>query len=318
MKKIFITGIAGFIGFHLAKALRERGDVVAGCDDFNDYYPAQLKYDRAEILQNMGVDVREANILQIRSLESYFKKEGFTHIVNLAAQAGVRYSLTNPQAYTSTNVDGFLEVLELCRSLKDVSLVYASSSSVYGENKKVPSSESDPISSPSSLYAATKISNEMMAHSYHHLFKFPVIGLRFFTVYGPWGRPDMAMYSFAKAIVDGEPIEVFNHGKMQRDFTYIDDIIQGTVAAIDSSVTCEVFNLGNGEPIELKEFIHGVEEFLGKKANIIYKPMQPGDVTTSCADISKAHDILGYQPKTPIREGTKHFIDWMVKYHELA
>lgn len=318
MKKIFITGIAGFIGFNLAKKLRERGDVVAGCDDFNEYYPAQLKYDRAEQLRLLDVDVKRLDILHIKTLESYLKKGEFTHIVNLAAQPGVRYSISHPHSYIKVNIEGFLEILELCKKLPQLSLVYASSSSVYGENKKIPLSENDPTLSPASLYAASKMTNELMAHTYHHLYNFKTIGLRFFTVYGPWGRPDMACYKFAKAIAEGRPIEVFNNGDMLRDFTYIDDIVQGTIEAIDSNFLCEVFNLGKGEFVQLGEAINLIEEYLGKKATIIYKPMQAGDVTSTCADITKSQELLGYNPKTSLTEGMTFFLDWLTEYLEIS
>jgi UDP-glucuronate 4-epimerase len=318
MKKVFITGIAGFIGFNLAKKLRERGDVVAGCDDFNEYYPAQLKYDRAEQLRLLDVDVKQLDILQIKTLESYLKKEGFTHIINLAAQPGVRYSISHPHSYIKVNIEGFHEILELCKRLPHISLIYASSSSVYGENKKIPLGEDDPVLSPASLYAVSKMTNELMASCYHHLYNFQAIGLRFFTVYGPWGRPDMACYMFAKAIAEGRPIEVFNHGDMLRDFTYIDDIVQGTIGAIDSNIPCEVFNLGKGEFVQLGTAINYIEEYLGKKANIIYKPMQAGDVTSTCADITKSQELLGYNPKTSLKEGMTHFLDWLTEYLEIS
>lgn len=313
-KTVFITGIAGFIGYHLAKALTLRGDTVIGLDNFNAYYSPSLKRLRAKNLNKLGIEVLEADIRNISSLKPLFEKTPFTHLVNLAAQAGVRYSLTNPHTYIESNVNGFLEVLELCRAFPEMKLVYASSSSVYGTNNKIPFSENDPLTHPASLYAATKISNELMAYSYHHLYKLSTTGLRFFTVYGPFGRPDMAYFSFAKAIKEGKPIQVFNHGNMKRDFTYIDDIVDGCMKAIDLGAPYEIFNLGNNKAENLSSLILYLEKNLNQKAHLEMKPMQPGDVHETFADISKSQQMLGFQPKVSLEEGIKRFISWFDNY----
>lgn len=309
-KTVFITGIAGFIGYHLAKKLHERGDIVIGCDNFNEYYPSLLKKERANDLKKLGITIFKQDIRNLKALYYLFEKRPFTHMFHLAAQPGVRFSLTNPHCYIQNNINGFLEVLELCRHFAPIKLVYASSSSVYGLNSKTPFSEQDPVITPASLYAATKKSNELMAHSYHHLFGIPTTGLRFFTVYGPWGRPDMAYFSFTKAIDEGKPIHVFNHGKMRRDFTYIDDIVNGCVAAIDYGADYEIFNLGNNKPQELSSLIESIEYSLGKQASIEFKPMQPGDVLETCADIEKSQRLLNYSPSTSLEAGIAKFVEW--------
>lgn len=307
---LFITGIAGFIGYHLAHHLHTRGDHVVGCDHFSDYYSSELKMQRAHHLKKLGISVLHHDILDLKSLYPLFQKTSFTHCVHLAAQPGVRFSLSNPHCYLQNNVNGFLEVLELCRHFEPLSLIYASSSSVYGLNTKVPFAETDPVISPASLYAATKKTNELMAHSYHHLFGIRTTGLRFFTVYGPWGRPDMAYFSFTKAIDEGSPISVFNHGAMKRDFTYIDDIVQGCLAAIDYDAGYEIFNLGNNTPQPLMNLIGCIERQLGKKAVMEFKPMQPGDVLETCADITKSQQLLGYHPSVSLEEGIERFVQW--------
>lgn len=309
-KKIFITGAAGFIGFHLAQHLKARGDQVVGYDNFNNYYTPKLKRERAKILLNQGIPVIEGDICNKAALEQAVSDHGITHFVNLAAQAGVRYSLTNPDVYIQANIQGFTNVLEVCRKTPDIKLIYASSSSVYGRNTKVPFSETDPVDAQASLYGVTKRSNELLAGTYHHLYNLPVTGLRFFTVYGPWGRPDMAYFSFADKIMKGEPIEVFNHGKMLRDFTYIDDIVKGTVAAIDLGADCEIFNLGNNKPESLLDFISILESSLGKKAQKVLKPMQPGDVISTYADIAHSQKKLGFEPNIPLKDGIPKFVDW--------
>ncbi len=304
---IFITGIAGFIGSHLAQALRARGNTVTGCDNFNDYYNPALKRQRAAILESKGIKVIEADIFNLPPLGET------THFVHLAAQAGVRYSKTNPQTYVDTNLNGFLQVLELIRRHPHIPLIYASSSSVYGLNKKVPFSETDRTDDPSSLYGATKKSNELMASAYHHLYGISVTGLRFFTVYGPWGRPDMAYYSFTDAILQQKPIQLFNHGKMQRDFTYVDDIVQGTIAALDKSLPNEIFNLGNHKPEEIVTLIHLLEQKLGKKARVELLPDLLGEVPTTYADISKSQKILGFTPRTSLDQGLDKFLAWYLE-----
>lgn len=307
---LFITGIAGFIGYHLAKHLHARGDRVIGCDNFNTYYSSSLKNERAQRLKDLGITVLNHDIRNLKALYYLFQNDTFTHVVHLAAQPGVRFSLSNPHCYLQNNVNGFLEVLELCRHVPSLKLIYASSSSVYGLNTKVPFSETDPVIAPASLYAATKKTNELMAHSYHHLFGIPMTGLRFFTVYGPWGRPDMAYFSFTKAIDEGSPISVFNHGEMKRDFTYIDDIVSGCAAAIDYGANHEIFNLGNNRPEPLLKLIQSIEFHLGKKAIMEFKPMQPGDVLETCADITKSAHLLGYKPSVSLEEGIGHFVQW--------
>jgi UDP-glucuronate 4-epimerase len=311
-KNIFITGAAGFIGFHLARSLHARGDHVIGYDNFNDYYDPALKIERANELKRLGVKVIKGDINQKEKLFKAIKDHKTTHLAHMAAQAGVRYSLINPQAYVKSNLEGFLNILEACRH-SSIKLTYASSSSVYGLNTKVPFSITDPCDSQASLYGATKKSNELMAHTYHHLFGVPVTGLRFFTVYGPWGRPDMAYFSFSKAILEGKPIEIFNHGRMQRDFTYIDDIIDGTIAALDLESPYELFNLGNHKPEKLMAMIKILEDLLGKKAKKILAPMQPGDVLTTYADIEHSQSRLGFQPKTSLKAGLKKFVEWYLE-----
>lgn len=313
-KKILVTGAAGFIGFHLTQGLSLRGDLVVGYDNFNTYYDPSLKRQRQAILSESGQAVYEGDLGNLLLLENLIEKHHITHIVHLAAQAGVRYSLENPQAYLKSNLDGFLNILELCRKHPHLKLTYASSSSVYGLNTKIPFAEGDKTDQPASFYGATKKSNELMAHSYHHLFGIPVTGLRFFTVYGPWGRPDMAYMLFADAITQGKPIKVFNHGLMKRDFTYISDIVEGIAAAVDLESPCEVFNLGNHRPVELNRFIEILENLLGKKALKEFFPLQPGDVLETYADISHSQAKLGFFPKVRLEEGLAHFVSWYKNY----
>ncbi len=312
-KNVLITGAAGFIGFHLAKKLHDRGDLVTGYDNFNDYYTPKLKLDRTNELRKAGITIIEADVCDAVSLENTILNHKITHIVHLAAQAGVRYSLINPHAYIKSNIEGFLQILETCKK-HELPLIYASSSSVYGNNTKIPFAESDKTDQQASLYGVTKKSNELMAYSYHHLYGMPVTGLRFFTVYGPWGRPDMAYYSFTEAILSGKTIEVFNEGKMSRDFTYIDDILNGTTAALDLNAPCEVFNLGNNHPVQLLDFIKIIEEAAGKKANLKFCPMQKGDVEKTYANIEHSQQKLGFQPHTSIEEGIAKFVDWYKEY----
>lgn len=316
MKNIFITGAAGFIGFHLARQLCKRGDRIIGYDNFNDYYSPELKRMRAKELKQLGIDVIEGDICDIKALQKAVDEHQTTHIVHLAAQAGVRYSLINPHAYLKSNIEGFVNILETCRRTPTIKLTYASSSSVYGCNDRIPFSVKDRTDHQASLYGVTKKTNELMAHSYHHLYGLSVTGLRFFTVYGPWGRPDMAYFSFLKAILADQPIEIYNHGKMKRDFTYIDDIIEGTIAAIDLEAKLEIFNLGNNQPIEIMDFIEQLENSIGKKAHKKYLPMQQGDVLATYADIAYSSEKLGFLPKTTFTEGIPHFVSWYKKYVE--
>ena len=311
MKKILVTGAAGFIGFHLSKSLLDDGYKVLGIDNVNDYYDPNLKWARLDILKkydNFKFD--RVDIADRESITKSFTAFKPEKVVNLAAQAGVRYSIENPYAYMNSNLVGFLNIIELCRHNNVKGLIYASSSSVYGGNEKIPFSVDDRVDNPISLYAATKKSNELIANAYSHLYNLHTTGLRFFTVYGPWGRPDMAMYIFADKISKGEPIPVFNNGNMKRDFTYIDDIVSGTRAAIEKNYTCEVFNLGNHRSEELMYMIELIEKFIEKKAVINFEPMQPGDVPESFADIKNAIEKLDYYPKTNINIGIKNFIYW--------
>ncbi len=317
---ILITGVAGFIGFHTASALLLRGHKVIGVDNLNSYYDPKLKTARLELLKKRSqfefaqLDITIPELL----LEIAIKNE-IQIIIHLAAQPGVRYSLVDPFAYTRNNVDGQLSILEICRKLTTLKrLIYASSSSVYGANAKVPYSESDPVDNPMSLYAATKRSCELIAESYYNLFKIPMIGLRFFTVYGPWGRPDMAPYIFTRAIFDDEPISLFNHGKMERDFTYIDDIVSGIVAAIDSERTDNrIYNLGNHRPVSLLDFVDTIKSIIGKPISIAFKDIEPGDVVRTYADIALAQEELGFEPKTKLKDGLKEFIKWFSEYHSI-
>jgi UDP-glucuronate 4-epimerase len=315
-KNVFITGAAGFIGFHLAKFLHARGDNVIGYDNFNDYYTPELKRHRANELKKLGVSVIEGDLNDRKLLGHAIQEHDTSHLVHLAAQAGVRYSLVAPESYIKANIDGFLSVLEICRHRPTLKLTYASSSSVYGTNSKVPFSIQDPTEQQASLYGVTKKSNELMARSYHHLFGIHVTGLRFFTVYGPWGRPDMAYYTFAKAILNEKPIDVYHEGKMLRDFTYIDDIISGTVAAIDLGAPYELFNLGNNQPVELMSMISILEKLCGKTAIKRFLPMPPGDVLMTYADISHSQECLGFQPRSSLDSGLEKFMDWFRHYHK--
>ncbi len=333
-KKILITGAAGFIGFHLVKRLLEKGDEVVGLDNINDYYDVNLKYTR---LKETGIS-REAekwhipvqsskypeykfirmNLEDKEKLNDLFKKEQFDLVINLAAQAGVRYSIENPDTYVQGNIVGFFNILEACRHNKIKRLIFASSSSVYGNNKKVPFSEDDNVDHPISLYAATKKSNELMAYTYSHLYGIQTIGLRFFTVYGPWGRPDMAYYKFTKAILKGKPIEVYNHGNLKRDFTYIDDIIDGIMKIIITKKqqrNYELYNIGNSNTLSLMTFIETLEKLLNKKAKKNFVEMQAGDVKETFADIARINREYGFKPVTEIDQGLKTFIDWYRSYY---
>ena len=332
--KILITGAAGFIGFHLAKRFAAGGADVFGIDNLNDYYSVQLKKDRLRVLEKeTNFRFEPIDLADGESLEEIFKAFGFTHVVNLAAQAGVRYSLLNPKSYINSNIVGFANLLECCRHHAVEHLVYASSSSVYGLNTAMPFSVHDNVDHPVSLYAASKKSNELMAHTYSYLYKLPTTGLRFFTVYGPWGRPDMALYLFTKAICEGKPINVFNHGKMRRDFTYIDDIVEGVYRVVhripepnplwdgnnpdpgSSPAPYKLYNIGNNNTVELERFITVLEDALGQKAIRNYMDLQPGDVPATYANVDDLIRDVGFKPSTTIEEGIEHFITWYKDYY---
>lgn len=348
--KYLVTGAAGFVGFHVSKALVERGDTVVGLDIINDYYDINLKFDRLDFL-GIQKNKLEANqklesekfsnfsfvrmdLAQKEPLMDLFGSEKFDVVIHLAAQAGVRYSLTHPEVYVQSNIIAFLNILECCRFHPVKHLVYASSSSVYGSNEKMPFSTSDPVDHPISLYAASKKSNELMAHTYSHLFGIPTTGLRFFTVYGPWGRPDMALFLFTKAILEDKPIQVFNYGKMKRDFTFVDDIVEGVLKVADrparpnpdfdsqnpdpgsGKAPYKVYNIGNSSPVLLMDYIHAIEKGLGKKARMELLPLQPGDVPASHADVEDLIRDTGYKPNTPIEDGVRAFTDWYLEYYK--
>lgn len=334
--KILVTGAAGFIGFHLSIYLLKRGDDVVGLDNLNDYYDVSLKTDRLDILRNhQNFSFIKADLADRAALDKVFAEHRFDRVVNLAAQAGVRYSIENPHAYIDANIVGFMNILEACRHNKVEHLVYASSSSVYGSNTQMPFSVHHNVDHPVSLYAATKKANELMAHTYSHLYEMPVTGLRFFTVYGPWGRPDMALFLFTKAIIGGEPIKVFNNGKMQRDFTYIDDIVEGVVRVCDrvappnenwssdkpdpasSRAPYRLYNIGNHKPVQLLKFIEIIEKKVGKKAVMEMLPMQPGDVPATCADVEDLMRDTGFAPNTSLEIGVSRFVDWYRDYYKI-
>lgn len=317
MKRVLITGAAGFIGYHLARHLHKRGDFCIGLDNFNNYYDPQLKKDRAAELQKLGIEIIGADICDRDLIKLLLLKHGITHFVHLAAQAGVRHSLSHPDDYVASNLQGFVSILEACRFFPSIKLTFASSSSVYGLNKKIPFSVDDKTDAPTNLYGATKKANELIAHAYHHLYGLSVTALRFFTAYGPWGRPDMAYYRFTRQICEGHPIQVFNRGQMRRDFTYIEDIVRGTASAIDLGAPCEIFNLGNNRPVDLLYLIQLLEEALGKKAIKEMLPMQPGEVTETFADIEKSQRLLNFHPSVSIEDGILSFIDWFKQYHSL-
>lgn len=326
MHKILVTGAAGFIGFHLCWRLLEQGHEVIGIDNLNDYYDVQLKRDRLTQLQPFDrFQFHYLDISDRSKMERFFAAAAFDRVVHLAAQAGVRYSLTNPHAYVDSNLVGFVNLLEGCRHAAVPHLVFASSSSVYGMNSKLPFSVQDNVDQPISLYAATKKANELMAYTYSHLYGLPTTGLRFFTVYGPWGRPDMALFRFTQAILAGQAIDVFNHGKMSRDFTYIDDIVEGIVRVIEripgdrphksNGTPYQLYNIGNHQPIELLHLIEVLESCLGIKAKKHFLPMQPGDVPTTFADVADLERDVGFQPSTAIETGVQCFVDWYRSYY---
>ena len=320
MLKILVTGSAGFIGHHVTNALLRDGHEVVGFDNFNDYYRVTLKRDRNRLLEEQpGYTVIEADLADRQAVDACFKEHTFDAVCHLAAQAGVRYSLDHPFVYQTANLDAFLNILEACRHSGGPRLVYASSSSVYGGNTKLPFSENDSVDAPVSLYAATKKANELMAHCYSHLYGLQTIGLRFFTVYGPWGRPDMAIWLFTEAMLAGRPIRVFNHGHMERDFTYIDDVVSGVKQALigDGLAPYEIINLGHHCPENLMDMIKIIAAELGVEPGIEMLPMQPGDVPATYADIAQAREKLGFEPVTPIRTGIPKFIEWYRGYHNV-
>lgn len=323
--KILLTGAAGFIGAATAQRLLDRGDTVVGLDNLNDYYDPALKHSRLDLL-NPHASFRfvKMDVADRPGVAKLFADEGFDRVIHLAAQAGVRYSLKNPNAYVDSNLVGFVNVLEGCRHHAVEHLVYASSSSVYGGNTKMPFAESDHVDHPVSLYAASKKANELMAHTYSHLFNVPTTGLRFFTVYGPWYRPDMALFLFTKAILDGKPIKVFNYGDMRRDFTYIDDIVEGVIRVLDktatpaeSSAPYRIFNIGNNQPVQLLDFIGCLESALGMTAQKELLPMQDGDVPATFADTQALNDWVGFAPATSIEYGIRQFVDWYRSYYRV-
>ena len=336
MRKILVTGSAGFIGSYVAKRLLEKGDKVVGLDNLNDYYDVNLKRARlAQLTDLPAFGFVKMDLADRDGVRRLFQAENFDLVVHLAAQAGVRYSLTNPQAYVDANLVGFAHVLEGCRSSKVRHLVFASSSSVYGANTRIPFSVHDNVDHPVSLYAATKKANELMAHVYAHLYELPCTGLRFFTVYGPWGRPDMALFLFTRAILEGRPIQVYNHGKMRRDFTYIDDVVEGVIRVMEripepnpewrsdrpdpgtSSAPYRIYNIGNHDPVELIRFIEVLETKLGRKAQLELLPLQPGDVPATYADVDDLIRDTGFQPRTSIEEGIGRFVDWYREYYRV-
>lgn len=335
MSKLLVTGAAGFIGFHLAKRLLERGDRVVGFDNLNDYYDVTLKEARlAQLEGREGFSFVRGDLADREGMSRLFAEQGFDKVVNLAAQAGVRYSLVNPHAYIDSNISGFMNILEGCRHNGVEHLVYASSSSVYGANTLMPFSVHHNVDHPVSLYAATKKANELMAHTYASLYKLPCTGLRFFTVYGPWGRPDMALFLFTKAILEGRPIDVYNEGRMKRDFTFIDDIVEGVIRVTDlkpapnpawsgdapdpgtSYAPYRIYNIGNNSPVELLRFIEALEEKLGRKAVRNLLPIQPGDVPATCADVDDLVRDAGFAPRTTIEEGIGRFVEWYRGYYK--
>ena len=324
-QRVLVTGAAGFIGMHTARALLDAGATVVGVDNLDPYYDVRLKQARlATLVSDTRFRFEPVDLAEAEETARLFDTGAFTHVVHLAAQAGVRYSLTHPHAYYRNNVVAFGNVLEGARRARVVHLVYASSSSVYGANHTLPFSEDQPVDHPVSLYAATKRSNELAAHVYSHLYGLPTTGLRFFTVYGPWGRPDMAAMLFTRAILDNEPIKVFNHGRMRRDFTYIDDIVQGVVKVLQrppegsTGAPSVVYNIGNHDAVELNEFIRILEELLGRKARREMLPMQPGDVPATYASTERLRAAVGFAPSTPLAEGLARFVDWYCAYHGVA
>lgn len=336
MNRVLVTGAAGFIGFHLSKRLLSDGFQVVGIDNLNDYYDPSLKKSRLAILQEDGrFSFFRADIADRVAMAGFFAQNSFTAVLHMAAQAGVRYSLVNPHAYADSNLTGFLNILEGCRNSGSGHLVYASSSSVYGANTTMPFSVHQNVDHPLSLYAATKKANELMAHTYSALYGIPTTGLRFFTVYGPWGRPDMALFLFTRAILEGKPIDIFNNGQMERDFTYVDDIVEGVVrvmkqpavpdprwssAAPDpsgSSAPYRIYNIGNRRPVKLTRFIELLEGAIGKKAVKNFMPMQPGDLASTCADISELSAATGFSPDTPVETGVARFVEWYRDYYKV-
>lgn len=336
MINVLITGAAGFVGYHLSKKLCESNYNVVGLDNLNDYYDVNLKLARLEELKHYtNFNFTKIDLVDRNKLFELFKSNKFDYVINLAAQAGVRYSIENPYAYIDSNIVGFINVLEACRNNPVRHLIYASSSSVYGANVKQPFSEDDNVDHPVSLYAATKKSNELMAHTYSNLYGIPTTGLRFFTVYGTYGRPDMAYFSFTKNIIEGKPIKVFNNGDLERDFTYIDDIVEGIFRLLDkepqqlsnwdrekaqpstSFAPYRVFNIGNNKPVKLIEFINTLEEAIGKKAVKEFLPMQPGDVYSTYADIKYLNDLVNYKPSTNIKDGLNNFVDWYKSFYNI-
>ena len=313
-----VTGAAGFIGFHVAKALLGKNDSVIGVDNLNTYYDVSLKKARlAQLSSCPGFRFYQEDIKDLAGLQRIFSEHQVDRICNLAAQAGVRYSIQDPFTYEESNIKGFLNLLEIARKYPVKNFVFASSSSVYGDNRKLPFSIEDNVDTPVSFYAATKKANELMAHAYSHLYAIPLTGLRFFTVYGPWGRPDMALFLFARALFDGNELDVYNFGKMKRDFTYIDDIVDGVVSALDRPFKYEIFNLGNSETVELMTLIEILEEISGKEARKNFLPIQPGDVPATYADISKSKRMLKFNPKTSIRTGVEKFLSWYKDYYKI-
>ena len=333
--KILVTGAAGFIGFHTSKKLLDRGDTVVGLDNFNDYYDVALKEGRAEMLADYdNFKLVRIDLADRSAMEALFAEEKFDKVINLAAQAGVRYSIENPHSYIDSNIVGFVNILEGCRHNDVKHLVYASSSSVYGANTTMPFSVHQNVDHPLALYGATKKANELMAHTYSNLYKLPTTGLRFFTVYGPYGRPDMALFLFTKNIIAGKPIDVFNYGKHRRDFTYIDDIVEGVVRTMDhtaepnenwdpakpdpgtSMAPYRLYNIGNQQPVELMDYIGAIEKTLGKKAEMNLLPLQPGDVPDTWADTESLANDVGYQPSTTIEVGVKNFVEWYLEFYK--
>ncbi|EIX9028800.1 NAD-dependent epimerase [Klebsiella aerogenes] len=332
--KFLVTGAAGFIGFHVSQRLLAAGHTVVGVDNMNDYYDVNLKQARLDLLDFPLFSFVRLDIADRIGMEELFADEKFDRVIHLAAQAGVRYSLENPHAYAEANLTGFLNILEGCRHTKVQHLVYASSSSVYGLNRKMPFSTDDSVDHPVSLYAATKKANELMAHTYAHLYGLPTTGLRFFTVYGPWGRPDMALFKFTKAMLQGQSIDVYNYGKMKRDFTYIDDIVEAVVRVQDvipqpdpswtvetgtpatSSAPYRVYNIGNSSPVELMDYITALEEAMGMEAKKNMMPMQPGDVLETSAETQPLYDLVGFRPQTSVKQGVKNFVEWYKAYYK--